>query len=286
MEEQIFADDLGEFEYTEIPIDFNQEKGSFPIAFINVITGDVELKIPIDTGHGLSGILLSPTVLSKLPVKFTGKTQENYDAFGKRYISRQFVLPNLKIGDLSLRQVIGHELFTKWDDPAYIGLPFLRHFNILIDYPSKRFGLYNKHILPEYLAMPVWLKAKMDPHSVGLVLSVKFKNYEEIFRLCLDTGATSIGADQKHYSIVISEMPLGKLLREKEAIQPGDEPDVLGKISSDQFRLADGGNLPKMDFVIVNSEYLKIDGLLGHSFFAENSVFIDFGKLEIHVKPC
>jgi len=60
-------------------------------------------------------------------------------------------------------------------------------------------------------------------------------------------------------------MPLGKWLREKEAIQPGNQPELLGMISSSQFRLTDGGNLPKMDIIIMNSEYLKNDGLFGHS---------------------
>jgi len=44
--------------------------------------------------------------------------------------------------------------------------------------------------------MPTWLKVKMDPRSIGLVLLVKFKDYEEIFRACLDPGATFFGANQ------------------------------------------------------------------------------------------
>ena len=72
------------------------------------------------------------------------------DAFGKRYDSRQYLLLDVTIGDLHLEQVTGFELFTRWRTPGLIGLPFLRQFNVLIDYPNQRFGLYRKHTRPGY----------------------------------------------------------------------------------------------------------------------------------------
>ena len=66
------------FTSTEVPIHFSQEVDHFPRAYIDVSVNAMRLRLPIDTGHGLGGLLLSPSVLSGLDVHYTGRTQENY----------------------------------------------------------------------------------------------------------------------------------------------------------------------------------------------------------------
>ena len=279
-----FESDDQEFQFIEVPIHFSPEKEQFPAAFIDIDVGTVKLSLPIDTGHGLGCILLSPTVLDKLDIQYTGRTRENYDAFGQRYESREYLLPNIRIGDLTIAHVNGFELFTRWGDPGFIGLPFLRHFNALIDYLNQRFGLYPQQSLPQFLASTGWTKVKLASPHAGLVLPLMFNDYDEAFLFCLDTGATNI--DQgKHYNLINARPHLGKLLQQKEFIEPSTDAEVLGKLSTAQFRTASGFPLADLDFVLADLEYLKIDGLLGHNFFLQYSVFIDFSTEEIYLKP-
>lgn len=285
MHEELFSDkDLGEFESTEVPIRFAQEGDHFPNAYIEVDVNAVRLRLAIDTGHSLGGLLLSPSVLTSLDVQYTGRTQENYDSFGKRYDSRQYLLSNIAIGDLHIEQVTGFELFTRWGTPGSIGLPFLRQFNVLIDYPNQTFGLYRKHTYPEHLTSRDWTKVKLASPSAGLVLPIELEGCDETFRFCLDTGAAYVDEENHFYDLVCFQSLLGKSLQYREAIEPYPaDAQVLGKLGTSQFRTLCGYALAQLDFVIVDLEYLKIDGLLGHSFFTKYSVFIDFSTDEVYL---
>ena len=274
------------FQFTEVPIHFSQEIAHFPRAYIDVYVNAVRLRLAIDTGHGLGSFLLSPSILSGLDVQYTGRTQENYDAFGKRYDSREYLLSDVTIGDLHLEQVTGYELFTRWGTPGLIGLPFLRQFNVLIDYPNLRFGLYRKHTHPGYLVSQAWTKVQLVSPSTRLVLPVRLGGCDETFRFLLDTGAAYVDEGQRFYDLVCSQSKLGEWLRQRKAIKPCPaEPEILGKFGTDQLRTLCGYGLTQTDFVIVDQEYLKMDGLLGHRFFAEYSAFIDFTTSEIYLRP-
>ena len=283
--EPLFENDLGGFEYTEVPIHLSQENDRFPCAYIDVYVNAMRLRLPIDTGHSLGGFLLSPSVLSSLDVQYTGRTQENYDAFGKRHDSRECLLSRVTIGDLCLEQVTGFELFTRWRTAGSIGLPFLRHFNVLIDYPGRRFGLYRKHACPGYLTSQAWTRAKLASPGAGLVLPVQLEDCDEIFRFCLDTGAAHLDEEKHFYDLVCSQSPLGELLQQRGVVEPYPaDTEVVGKFGTDQLCTLCGYALTQMNFVVVDLGYLQTDGLLGHSFFLKYSVFIDFGTGEIYLK--
>jgi hypothetical protein len=240
------------FTSTEVPIHFSQEVDHFPRAYIDVYVNAVRLRLPIDTGHGLGGVLLSPSVLSGLDVQYTGRTQENYDAFGKRYDSREYLLSDVTIGDLRLEQVTGFELFTRWETPGLIGLPFLRQFNVLIDYPNQRFGLYRKDTRPGYLGSRAWTRVQLVSPSTRLVLPARLEGCDETFRFLLDTGAAYLDEDQRFYDLVCSQSPLGEWLRQSKAIEPYPaDREVLGKYRTDQLRTLCGYALTQTDFVII-----------------------------------
>lgn len=277
-------EDLSEFESTEVPIYFSSEDDSPSDARIDVYVNTVKLRLPIDTGHGWGTISLSPSVLSKLDVRYTGRTKENYDWKGQRYDSKQYLIPRIRIGDLSLNQLPGYEFFSRYEYiRGVIGLPFLNQFNILIDYPNRRFGLYRKDFYPEYLKSEVWAKVKLVS---PMVLPVKFKDYDETFTFCLDTGAIAVDEENHSYGLIRSQSALGRLLQQRKTLEPDPtDVEVLGKFGSNQLRTSCGYPLVQIDFIIGDYEYPKRDGILGHSFFAKYSVFIDFIKDEMYLKP-
>jgi hypothetical protein len=166
-------------------------------------------------------------------------------------------------------------------------MPFLRRFNVLIDYPNRRFGLYSKPTLPGSLGSRDWTKVQLVSPSTRLVLPVRLGDCEETFRLLLDTGVAYIDDEEQHfYDVVCSRSKLGEWLLQSRAIKacPADA-EVLGKYGTDQLRTLCGYALARTDFVIVDEKVLEIDGLLGHSFFLKYSAFIDFSAGEIYLRP-
>lgn len=273
-----------QFESTEVPIYFTNEDNSPSYAYIAVLVNTVKLRLFIDTGYGYGTVSLPPSVLNGLDVIYTGATKENHDFKGEKYDSRQYLLPKVEIGSLVLDQLPGYEFFSRYDDlGGLIGLAFLNQFNVLIDYPNKKFGLYRKDFYPDYLKSQGWTKVQLVP---PLSLPVKLKNYEETFTFCLDTGAIAVDEEKHSYGTIRSASTLGKLLQQNETLEPDpSDVEVLGKFNADQLRTSCDYPLAPMDFMLVDYEYPKRDGFLGHNFFSKHSVFIDFTQDELHLRP-
>lgn len=274
-----------EFESTEVPIYFTSKDNAPSYAYIDVFVNKVKLRLFIDTGHGYGTVSLPLSALNGLDVTYTGATKENHDFKGQQYDSRQYLLPKVEIGSLVLDQVPGYEFFSRYDDlGGLIGLAFLNQFNVLIDYPNRKFGLYRKDFYPDYLKSQGWTKVQLVP---PLSLPVKLKDYEETFTFCLDTGAIAVDEKKHSYGTIRSASALSKLLQQNETLEPDpSDIEVLGKFSSNQFRTPCNYPLAPMDFMLVDYEYPKRDGFLGHNFFSKYSVFIDFTQDEIHLRPC
>ena len=139
------------FESTEVPIYFVSEDNSPSYAYIDVLINTVKLRLFIDTGSGYDTVSLPPSVLSGLGVTYTGATTENYDFKGQRYDSCLYLISTIRIGSLTLSQLPGSELFSRYNiRQGLIGLAFLNQFNVLIDYPNRKFGLYREDFYPDY----------------------------------------------------------------------------------------------------------------------------------------
>lgn len=274
-----------QFESTEVPIYFTSEDNSPSYAYIDVLVNTLKLRLFIDTGHGYGTVSLPPSVLSELDVTYTSTTKVNHDFKGQQYNSRHYLLPKIEIGSLVLNQLPSYEFFSRYDDRGgLIGLAFLNQFNVLIDYPNRKFSLYRKDFYPDYLKSQGWTKVRLVP---PLSLPVKLKNCEETFNFCLDTGVIAVDEEKHSYGMIRSTSTLGKLLQQNETLEPDpSDVEVLGKFSSNQLRTSCDYPLAPMDFMLVDYEYPKRDGFLGHNFFSKYSVFIDFTKAEIHLRPC
>ncbi len=222
--------------------------------------------------------------MSELDVTYTGATKENYDFKGQKFDSRHYLLPKVEIGSLVLDQLPGYEFFSRYDDMGgLIGLAFLNQFNVLIDYPNRKFGLYRKEFYPDYLKSQGWKSVQFVP---PLSLPVKLKDYEETFTFCLDTGVIAVDKEKHSYGTIRSESTLGKLLQQNETLEPDpSDVEILGTFSSNQLRTPCNYRLAPMDFMLVDYKFPKRDGFLGHNFFSKYSVFIDFTQDEIHLRP-
>lgn len=276
-----------DFQYIEVPVSFPHGVDSPPDALIDVQVGAAKISLAIDTGHSAAPILLSPAILSHLDAHFTGRIQEYYDAYGNKYTSREFVLHNIRIGSLSLDEVKGSEFLFPYDTKGVIGLPFLRQFNVLFNFPNQTFGLYRKDFIPEQISLPGWHKVKLVSPCPGIVIPLKLKEYSETFFFLLDSPSTYIDANEHSYDFIRVKSSLGQLLLQNEAITsyPLDE-GIRGKFCSSQLQTVCGMQLPPMEFALIDTESPLWDGMIGFHFLQLFSVFIDMDKEEIYLKPC
>ena len=165
MKDSTFSFDVpSQFESTEVPIYFTSEDNSPSYAYIDILINTVKLRLFIDTGHGYGTISLPPSVLNGIDITYTGATKENHDFKGAKYDSRHYLIPKIRIGSLVLNQLPGYEFLSRYDDlGGLIGLAFLNQFNVLIDYPNRKFGLYRKDFYPDYLKSQGWTKVQLVP---------------------------------------------------------------------------------------------------------------------------
>jgi hypothetical protein len=285
-EHSFYEKGFGEFEHTEIPFHFSHENDLPPQAYIDISINGVSVSLPIDTGDSVGSIRLSPSVLSILGGQYTGKTKGTYDGFGQRFESKQYRISNIHIGTLFIEQMEDFEFLSRYNTPGVVGLAFLRKFNVLLDYPNRRFGLYKKPTLPEFLSSLAWTKVKLVTPNAGIILPLKFKDHDEIYTFLLDTPSTVIDNKKCSYDLIRSRSPLGIFLQQRGIVEPFlTDLGALGRYRSSQFRTACGYPLAPLDFAIVDVDYPKNDGMLGYNFLRNYSVFIDFMLNEMYLNP-
>lgn len=273
------------FTITEVPVELIHGVEA-PQAFIDVRVGRKTIQLAIDTGHAAAPFLLSPAVLAVLDVVYTGRTQENYDAYGRRYEAKEFILPEVQIGSLTLDQVSGLEFLFPYDTPGVIGMPFLKQFNLLFDHPNRRFGLYQRGQLPSYVSEPEWKKVSLILSCPAIVIPVKFRDDEETYYFLLDSPPVVIDGEKRGYDLIRSQSNLGKRLQQMDWVETcPSESGVVGKFSSSDFHTLCGEKLAELNFMLVDLQYPQWDALLGYHFLNQHSIFIDMDHDCLYLKP-
>lgn len=273
------------FTFAEVPVT-NFQGIDAPHALIDVRVGMKTIQLAIDTGHAAAPILLSPALLADLDVIYTGRIQENYDAFGRKYESQEFILPEVSIGSLTLDQVMGMEFLFPYNTPGVIGMPFLKQFNILFDYPKGRFGLYQRGYLPSYVSEPEWKKVKLLSPSPGIVIPVKFRDGEKTYYFLLDSPSIAVDDEKKSYDLIPSQSELGKRLQQMALVEAStSEAGVMGRFCSSDFHTLCGMLLSGLDFMLVNLQHTQSDALLGYHFLNQHPILVDLDHDCLYLKP-
>ena len=125
----------------EVPIHFKSGGDHFDgHPYVTCRIDTTELELFLDTGAPWATIHLSPEALEKENVEFTGKTQKNQDAWGNTYKSRQYKIPEIQFGGLTVKDVVGveHKFGEKTD--GLFSFKLFENYNLLIDFPGKRIG--------------------------------------------------------------------------------------------------------------------------------------------------
>lgn len=245
---------------TIIPIGFDRG-GNHTTVSIN----DVELSAIIDTS-GYHSVGISPAALNRLNVRFRQTFAERVDGAGRRFRGREFVIPELRLGNGVFRDVPGFERHESSDaqfgrapfDVA-IGREFLQSYRVVVDYPSHRIELH-----PAGPSLPCGtITGTLQPHASGVMYSVLMTD-DGPLRLAWDTGST--------YSLV------QKRLATERGLRFQDERYATQTLTLGTRELG-----PHRMVVLDLAGAPELDGVLGSNFFAHHRVCLDYPGRTISV---
>jgi hypothetical protein len=273
-------------ELVSIPFYFSEKMENGHIdghAYINVVIDNDSLMLFLDTGNPSASIDLTPRTLERIDVKFTGVTDKSYDYKGREYISREYILPKIKIGDLEVTNIHGreHTIQSSSSDGTF-SFKFLENYNVLIDFPNMNMRLYKLEYLPTFLKKQDWEQVDAFIQG-GFRMLLKLDGFKNDIIFTIDNAAVALDDNQKPYGLIRANSLFGTYLKENNLIiQKEDDSSIVGIFSSSDFKLH-GKPIPKMDFMVVDYKYPESDGLIGYHFFIRHPMFIDFNNQYIYI---
>jgi hypothetical protein len=273
------AAEAGEGCSTVVPIEVDE----LSHILVRFDVGGEEVQLFLDTGSVTAGIDIEPESLEGVRVSFTGETRKVRGWRGDVTAERSYTIPEVRLGDLVLKNVPGHEyLFSDTAEGAFSFAAF-PDCNVLIDVPRKEFGLFPRGTPPAFLAEDGWRRFPMPPdHGAGAVLAARLVGADGEFVFGLDTGAIAIDDGGHHFNILRASSPFGRHVLGNGLLTPVDEAHAMGAFVTDRL-LVDGRPLGPLAFMVVDFPVPEVDGFLGSAFFQDHSVYIDLARHELHV---
>ncbi|MBN2412960.1 hypothetical protein JXQ31_14830 [candidate division KSB1 bacterium] len=271
----------------EVPIHFQTGTDHFNgNAYVTFRINTTDVNLFLDTGAPWATIHLTPAALEKVSVRYTGKTKKNSDSWGNKYKSREYKIPEVKIGGFLFKDIVGVEHKFRDETDGLFSFKLFENNNLLIDYPGRKLGIYSRETLPGFLSDGKWEKVKytQSPDGEGIRLPVKFTLSDKTFYFSLDNAAIAVDDTNKPYGLIRLGSSLGKLLREKDLIiKNSPEPAVVGTFTARDMFIG-SAPIAQYDFMIIDNKYPKSDGLIGYDLFVRYPVFIDFMNKELYLK--
>ncbi len=266
---QVYAQSI----YTDLDITFETflpREISRP--FVNAKIQGQSIKLLFDTGFEPAPIALKKELLDVLSVEHLDEKQCARDAFGHKKCSNLFLIKELILGDLVLKNVRGivlddDNIFSNDDDPTklgLIGLPLISEFNVLLNYPNNKIILSRAPIQDdESLVEQSRLKFSLNGTiQTDLIID------GSVHKLLWDTGAFSILSGQLINKMNQENCPV--LLDENiKCLDTTYQKDFIYPLQPTWF------------YLIPFSTELNVDGFVGSQYFHRYPVKMDFNKKEL-----
>ena len=231
-----------------------------PLSFSNNLPkvtatmGDLTVPVRLDSGAYNFGITLSPEDLARAKVRITG-TRHWKDAQGNDLQGRVFIVPELRLGNLTVHDVPGTESvfapgYAPPDRDGMLGFSFLKNYVVLVDFKAAELRLYSSEVPPQ-------CRRHRSPLIVGANgLSSAVRTEFGELHLGWDTAATGTFIKPGSLNIASSAYKVGAT-------------HTLRKFGIGDVELGP---------VIVRTVDLNVpglDGLLGYAFFQKHVVCLD-----------
>jgi hypothetical protein len=229
----------------------------------------------IDTGADYATLLLKPAALQRITVHYLEDDQRSLDSQGKAYTARRFEIPSVQLGKLHFTNFQADEELREpaSEDDGNIGNHLLNHFYALFDYQDSKMVLYPKLAqagnYPRELGLKTWQKIHFIHNNLGIILNGKFDGCDQELQFCLDTGMTY--QDEGISYGIVKPGHLQELSKGKHSLM------------TEHFYM-DGIDCGMMRFQEYDFKEPPVDGFLGHNFFSQYKVLIDFDQRVLFIK--
>jgi Aspartyl protease len=243
---------------TIIPISINDR-----LPYVEAEIGGKRIALRFDTGAFDSGIALMADDMKRLNVESTG-VAKSADAMGNIFEVRTFVVPEVRIGGLTLRNVPGNEMMYASDTTAatksgHIGLASLRNNLLVVNLAQRQIEVRKSGDFPKICGST----------DTKLVIG----EFGVASRATSDIGSFMLGWDAAAQANIISPSAL-KL--SSGQYQPGDPR---------QIALAfDPMPIKPVPFRLVNIDIPGLDGLIGHDYFMTHVVCLDIPARKLRLQ--
>lgn len=270
--------------HTSLPLEFNTGNPKpYGLPSTTISIQGKSIPLIFDTGAKKSEITLSEHALEGLNVKFTGN-QVCFDSLDGKHCEKEFIVPEVKIGTFVLKNVNGTLMPKLWggNDQGFtpteaskngvIGYTLLSQFNVLLDYPSNKFILYQKGIKLRQYDLVSWISLpfKEHLHTEAIINGRKIV-------LSWDTGSVP--------SIIKQDLAKDLNPVDCEKNTPYGKDNNCRRIITKAFHTVEGSKFPSTWFLIRNiPPTAPFDALIGSNFFMDNLVFFDFEHHKIYIK--
>jgi len=234
-----------------------------PLSFANrlpkvrVEMGDATVMVRLDSGAYDLGISLAEKDFGPAHVMVTGTTHWQ-DLRGRELQGRTFVVPELRVGDITVHDVPGTELvfapdFVPPDRDGTLGFAFLRNYVVAIDFSGAQVRLY-----PADSTRPPGECAQgreslsIVPAGLASTIGTDFGR----MRVRWDTGSTVNMLTPRSMKIDPDADPYGRQVR-------------LHNVSMGSM------HIPLLLAQVADLKIPGLDGVLGYDFFASHHVCLD-----------
>lgn len=268
---------------TTLPLEFNTGNPA-PYGMPSTAIEIEGKSIPIlfDTGAKNTELALTQHALKNIHAKFTGKIQ-CFNAFDGKHCQKEFIIPEVKLGDFIVKNVKGILIKNLWDSQhnnnfqeteasrdGVMGYALLSKFNILLDYPQAKTILTKPHHQPEQYNLTNWHAIPFTDH-----VQTKLNLDGRILNFTWDTGAIPSKVNRK----LAQKFP--QINCPKNNPYKDDSETCLRVETS--LITENNGSFKTWFSVEDFPATAPFDGLIGSNFYAENRVYFDFDNHKIYI---
>lgn len=217
--------------------------------YVDLEVNGKRVAVLFDLGAGAT-VWLESAAAQAAGARYTGDSSAYTDAFGVEHRCRGYVLDACRAGEFVFRDVEGRE---RAEEPNLLGWRLLWPFRVLVDYPGRRIVLAKGHALPPGVHPETWARVPFRLTGSGLVTDVIADG--RTLEFVWDTGAS------------------------RSILKPG-----RGEPHAKSFQLA-GHEFGPQEFTVLDIAEPPGDGLVGHPFFEQHRVLIDWEAGVLAIEP-
>ena len=242
--------------YTKTPMII---KNNSPCIEIQLDTNKMFLLVDIG---GFASLNLDTSIVSKCGYRISVDSISSKNYKGDTNKINYFTISELIIGDFHFSNFKA-KCGKQNNKTGYIGLSFFSNFKVLFDYKNSNLYLIHDSI-PQELDISSWDKLDFDFDKFGISTPIKINGKEHSF--FWDTGAT--------FSLIKPDFA-----DKNETVKRGDfdfySPQTIS-LNSNTYK--------PCDLLVMDFKFPPFDGVIGHNFFSNKMVYIDFENQLIYIK--